>query len=223
MLCGPRSVTTVDTSASQPKWWPLVLMACPLSRLSIRSKDLPRENAVERSTDSIVLDAVTKKRLDALAPLCESRAVERYSVVTVSKVCAMDGKPLAARQSRFCSARCSNRANQIARYGLTPEDFRELTKTGKCVICSRTIRKWHIDHDWSTLETYGPVCSECNTHVLTSIRKSPDGPAIAAIRLAEYFLNPPARMLDGNPRMVTAAFQGIIERRKTQGRRRRYR
>lgn len=131
---------------------------------------------------------------------------------TVSS-CVMDGKPLPSRKRMYCSARCMNRAMQIARYGLSITDFKELTKTGRCAICNRVTRKWHIDHDHKTLEVMGAVCSVCNVHVLSGLRRA-DDPIEAAERLVKYLRNPPGRRIDGEPRYIRKSMQDRLDKRK---------
>lgn len=134
----------------------------------------------------------------------------------ISKECPFCGRTFKVRQGntvkRFCSIKCGLRATHVRlKYGLSPSDFRSLTKTGRCFICQRRIKKWHVDHDHKTLETWGVICSRCNTHAVAGVARDAD----TARRLVEYIENPPARQLDGQLRMADPS------RINTQRRRRR--
>jgi predicted nucleic acid-binding Zn ribbon protein len=113
-------------------------------------------------------------------------------------VCVVCDKPLPKGRRRFCSERCSNRAGQVSRYGLTPEQYRILVGDGHCPICGRKMRKINVDHDWKTKLVRGAVCGTCNKRVLTAITT-----ARQAFALLEYLSLPPASKLDGGAPTVT--------------------
>lgn len=113
-----------------------------------------------------------------------------------TKQCGLCLKPLGKvhGNKKFCSDYCRNRADRIKDYGLTPEDYRELTKTGKCFICGRKMKKMHIDHDHESGIVYGIVCAWCNERVLAHIGHGERG-LQRATRLVEYLQNPPAQRI----------------------------
>lgn len=125
--------------------------------------------------------------------------------------CSMCGKPLPPRKSRYCSPKCSNRAGWVAKYGLTPEDYRTLLGNGRCFICDRKMRKVNVDHSHQTGLVRGLVCGTCNKRVLTNITTP-----LQAFRLLQYLVDNPATMLDGKSRSVGAT---ISSRDKVQRRR----
>lgn len=111
--------------------------------------------------------------------------------------CSICGKPLPAKRRSYCSDKCSNRASQIRKYGLTPEDYATLTASGLCPICGRRVRRWHVDHDHKTNKVRGITCGTCNVRVLTAINRPEQ-----AFALLEYLSIPPAQALDGEHRTV---------------------
>jgi len=133
------------------------------------------------------------------------REARRAANPLTDKSCALCGRTYQARigntHRRFCTIKCTGRATAIRlKYGLAPEDYRELTSGGKCFICGRKVRKWHVDHDHKTLETWGVICARCNTHAVAGVARDAD----IARRLVTYIENPPARLIDGQPRMADA-------------------
>lgn len=70
---------------------------------------------------------------------------------------------------------------------------------GKCPLCKKRVRKWNMDHNHETGETFGPVCGNCNTKLLAWSFHDPE----IASNLLEYLTNPPVRKMFGN-RYVTA-------------------
>lgn len=117
-----------------------------------------------------------------------------------TRKCVIDGKPLIAGKRLYCSKRCSNRASQVKRYGISVEDYAKLTESGKCPICGRKVRRWNMDHDHKTHRLRGATCGTCNQRVLTAITT-----AKQAFALLEYLSSPPAYALDGEERVVGEA------------------
>lgn len=66
-------------------------------------------------------------------------------------------------------------------------------------MCKKRVRKWNMDHNHETGETFGPVCGNCNTKLLAWSFHDPE----IASNLLEYLTNPPVRKMFGN-RYVTA-------------------
>jgi endogenous inhibitor of DNA gyrase (YacG/DUF329 family) len=112
--------------------------------------------------------------------------------------CLMCGKIVGGRRRLYCTNRCSNRANWVKQYGLTPEDYRLLLGDGNCPICGRKMRKVNVDHDHKTGQVRGLVCGTCNKRVLTSVTKPEQ-----AEGLLKYLLTPPSTLLSGAARVVT--------------------
>lgn len=94
---------------------------------------------------------------------------------------------------RFCSPLCKGRARRWGLFGLSPEEYRNLTASGRCPICQKRVRRWATDHNHETGETFGPVCSMCNQHLLAYTNHDPE----IAARLLAFISNPPVRQLDG--------------------------
>lgn len=55
-------------------------------------------------------------------------------------------------------------SNKKSFYGLEPEAFKEMVRSqnSKCLICSRSSDKLHVDHDHKTKEIRGLLCLQCN-------------------------------------------------------------
>lgn len=121
----------------------------------------------------------------------------------VSLECDLCGKKYTRRASKYCSDYCAKRSGYVRRYGLTNHEFRELVRDRKCNMCHRkmTLRQYNIEHDHTTNEVYGAVCTRCN-FVLASIRRS----ALTAFRTLDYLTMPPARRLRGEPIRLTDGF-----------------
>ena len=90
--------------------------------------------------------------------------------------------------TQYCSKRCKYRAQNVSTYGLTPEAFRELIASGRCPICDRNVKKWHIDHRHSDGLTFGAVCFSCNAFLLAGSRHD----LKIARRLVAFLEDPPA-------------------------------
>lgn len=52
----------------------------------------------------------------------------------------------------------------LSKYGLTPEDYRELlaAQNGKCAICQQEAKHYAVDHDHVTGQVRGLLCDTCN-------------------------------------------------------------
>ena len=58
-------------------------------------------------------------------------------------------------------------SRQLAKYGLTPESWKELfdSQGGRCAICEVDVngkKRFHVDHDHDTGEVRGILCTKCN-------------------------------------------------------------
>ena len=92
--------------------------------------------------------------------------------------------------------------SELAAYGLTREDFEKLLEIqcGRCLMCGRKFTKLRppcIDHDHVTGEIYGLLCSHDNYTVLGGLGRDPK----YYMRVWAYLTDPPARQLEGAPRM----------------------
>jgi hypothetical protein len=79
---------------------------------------------------------------------------------------------------KYCSDRCSRRANLLKTYGITPEQFDAMLEAqgGACKICRSATsgvkgRTWHIDHDhsccdWNPRDTGVALCGKCVRGIL---------------------------------------------------------
>lgn len=125
-----------------------------------------------------------------------SKACQRRRDV-IQRACVICHKPFEVRRTNTrwmcCSPKCGQYLARLRSYGLSGEDYHALTSTGRCSICDRKIKKWHVDHDHQTGEVYGVICSDCNTLVLPGIRRDPE----VARRAALYLADPPARKIGG--------------------------
>lgn len=158
----------------------------------------------------------------------ERGLLERRSILGRSKECELCGKKfipansgrVSSRKdkngriritgSRYCSEYCRNRSGRIRRYGLTNAEFRAMVKDRRCSLCQRKmlLREFNIDHDHATHETYGAVCSACNM-MLAVMRRNP----VTAFRTIEYLTIPPARLLRGEPVILTETYKESLARK----------
>jgi hypothetical protein len=61
-------------------------------------------------------------------------------------------------------------SRQIAKYGLTPQSWKELfdSQGGKCAICHVDVngkKRFHVDHDHNTGQVRGILCTKCNVGI----------------------------------------------------------
>ena len=79
-------------------------------------------------------------------------------------------------------------------YGLLPGQYEAIYRFqgGRCWICRRATgasKRLAVDHDHTTGEPRGLLCSRCNRDVIGHLREDPD----ALHRAIWYLLDPPAR------------------------------
>lgn len=97
-------------------------------------------------------------------------------------------------------------------FGLEPDEYRRLiaSNRGLCPICKRKVKKWVLDHNHDTGETFGATCSMCNQSLLAYSRHDPE----VARRLTDFLERPPIRVLFGEPRYVGPEAMEQMERAK---------
>ena len=89
-------------------------------------------------------------------------------------------------------------AQRILRtYGITPKQYWELydKQGGVCAVCQRATGKTKrlaVDHDHQTGLVRGLLCGPCNKDVIGRVYDEE-----TALRVVEYFRNPPAKKLLG--------------------------
>jgi hypothetical protein len=85
-----------------------------------------------------------------------------------------------------------------------------MVKDRRCSLCGRkmTLKEFNIDHDHSTNETYGAVCSACNM-MLAVIRRNP----VTAFRTIEYLTIPPARAMRGEAVYITETMKNRLAKK----------
>jgi hypothetical protein len=118
------------------------------------------------------------------------------------KECGEDFQPdrMTGPRCRPCASKKSHGTRVLATYSITAEDYANLlaAQGGCCAICGRPMRqkRFSVDHDHSCCN--GPTsCGKCVRGLICSvdnkylgyIRDNPE----AALRMAEYLVNPPAR------------------------------
>lgn len=106
--------------------------------------------------------------------------------------------PNAHSNRMYCSNLCKRRASRWALYGLVPEEFRKLTASGRCPICQCAVKKWAVDHNHQTGETYGPICTGCNVGIVAGSHHSIE----KVKRLLAFLENPPTRALSEERKYV---------------------
>ena len=57
--------------------------------------------------------------------------------------------------------------NRMYKYGITPEAFREMVQKqdGRCAICEKEVKKFHVDHSHKNGKVRGLLCSACNVGI----------------------------------------------------------
>lgn len=123
------------------------------------------------------------------------------------KKCTKCGKPNAVPPKRLCPT-CARKSRVEARdkarnnraqkvYGLEDGDYAKLyaASGGRCYICDgKGGGKLAIDHNHSTGEVRGLLCTRCNYHLLGRIGR--DDPVLLREimeRAIDYLNNPPSR------------------------------
>lgn len=136
---------------------------------------------------------------------CHKSKQKQYSKIVVMEQASGNCCPVClislgeAHPNRiYCGAKCKGRAKRWEHFGLTPDNFRELTASGKCPLCYCNVTRWAIDHNHETGETTGPVCHRCNQYLLAGSKHKLE----IAKALVSYLDNPPVRRLLGEKRYV---------------------
>ena len=154
-----------------------------------------------------------KTRTSGFYPWCKQCHVEsqkKYGnpetnnalAVSGAKTCPTCLREISGHANRvFCSASCKGRALRWKGFGLTPDNFRELTSSGKCPLCLCNVTRWAIDHDHKTGESMGAVCQRCNQYLLAGAKHD----IAVADRLLDFLKNPPIRRLFGQKTYVGPA------------------
>lgn len=110
-----------------------------------------------------------------------------------SKACGWCEAPIGGTHPnlKYCSDPCKSRASLAFSYGLTVEEYKSLIADmgGLCPICKRVVKIWHMDHEHESGETFGVVCTTCNTKLLAWTFHDIE----IAKRLVEFLENPPVR------------------------------
>lgn len=150
--------------------------------------------------------------------LCHSLKQKAYNTFVVPEAeltgdgaCLTCRRPLGgdAHFNRlYCSAKCKLRLQRLKLFGLTPDDFRKLTVSGKCPLCNCNVNRWAIDHDHETGETMSPVCQRCNQYLLVGSKHR----LAVAKALVEYLTESPVRKMFGERRYVGKQTSSNIHR-----------
>jgi hypothetical protein len=158
----------------------------------------------EKPRSDFVRDRTRKNKLFPWCKVCHADRQRDYRKVVIpdgkdGPSCPQCGKPMGEAvhaNRRFCSDKCKDRFRALLAYGLLPEEFKLLTESGKCPICLRIVTKWDIDHNHTTGETYGAVCTSCNQGILAGSWHDIE----KVKRLLAFLESPPVRNLVGSRR-----------------------
>lgn len=151
-----------------------------------------------------------KARKDGKYPYCRAcrkkfitKSKEPVDTGDLSKLCEWCDIGIGGTHANrtYCSDPCKAKGALARSYGLSISEYKQLIHSmmGKCPICRRKVKVWHMDHNHETHETFGPVCTTCNTKLLAWTFHDPK----IAKRLVEFIENPPVRKMFGK-REVTS-------------------
>ena len=91
---------------------------------------------------------------------------ERTAAAQEERICRVCLGIFRSRRSTTCSPRCCGRVTLYARYGLTPESYRELliSQGGRCAACRGEFgaKGPQIDHCHDLGHVRGILCTSCN-------------------------------------------------------------
>lgn len=99
------------------------------------------------------------------------------------------------QRARKRTARLATHARYVWKtYGITGEEYWAIydAQGGVCYICRRAkglVKFLSVDHDHSTGEVRGLLCTKCNRDILGHLRDD----VLALLRAIRYLINPPAR------------------------------
>jgi hypothetical protein len=102
---------------------------------------------------------------------------------------------------KACAAAASREYRLETQYSLSPLEYQRLfvAQDGRCYLCGRKSpsRPLAPDHNHVTGEVRGLLCPDpdwgCNLKIVARADSYPGGALAFAIRMVEYFRNPPAR------------------------------
>jgi len=102
---------------------------------------------------------------------------------------------------RPCAARTAREYRLGRDYGITTAEYKVLwlSQGGVCYLCGKrsVSRPLAVDHDHETGEVRGLLCPDpdwgCNLKIVARADSSPGGGLGFALRLVQYYRNPPAR------------------------------
>jgi hypothetical protein len=91
---------------------------------------------------------------------------ERTKAAQEERICRVCLGVFRSRRSTTCSKRCQGRVGLYARYGLTPESYRDLliSQSGRCAGCGGSFgaKGPQIDHCHDSGKVRGILCTSCN-------------------------------------------------------------
>ena len=105
----------------------------------------------------------------------------------VERECRNCGQTFGSRNgAKYCSPKCSTRAQALGKFGLTPVSYAEmvLRQGGRCASCGDEFQGrllTHVDHCHTTGAVRGLLCQGCNV-AIGHLAESPD----RARRVASY-------------------------------------
>lgn len=156
------------------------------------------------------LAAGTNRRLATLAPDGQKWCARCRQYLPTDEF-GTRGQKLAAYCKPCASAYNHERLLKQV-FGITPQEYERLlaVQDGRCAICERRPRKRRlaVDHDHSTGEVRGLLCTRCNHKLIGSASES----AAVLRRAARYLDAPPA--MTGQP--VAADETDLLELRLTE-------
>jgi hypothetical protein len=111
------------------------------------------------------------------------------------KTCPLCDTPIRGPRNRtYCSTKCKDRTGSLRKkFNLPVGEYRRLVTAanGRCPICSKRTREWHVDHNHRTNKITGVVCARCNVTLLAASLHSVE----LAQNLLSYLTITPAEAL----------------------------
>ena len=121
-------------------------------------RDRSRKDGLRSRCKKCVNELKRKEKIKGMCDYCGKKFEGTIRKVFCSKICYQKSynRKIAKQQQK---------SHLLKTYGISKETFDEIfiyIQKRKCMICGKSLEKYHVDHDHKTGEFRGLLCGNCN-------------------------------------------------------------